>query len=304
MSSNVPQWWVVDPAGRVLTGPCADRVEAEARRDVRIAALADAAGVPDGDPDAARAAYGVRRPDGTLEERQSPEDKAWLAHLHEQLSRVRASAAHGDLAVEIGTALVESGFELHHCDAHDPRGGVCLTPTSATSGEGAGVIVAWTQHDRQAKAHIRGYDAYVGVQETMNYALADVLAALGFTVQPFGQATAHLVVAGPTDLRQPQDAAVEEATPLPPAAPPTPTVRVDECRHATGAVDIVSLLGPADSRLGVPTNDGRAMGGAEGTCADCGARVVTVNIYDPTQPWTIEHGHGGTDRSIGWTAWR
>jgi hypothetical protein len=52
------------------------------------------------------------------------------------------------------------------------------------------------------------------------------------------------------------------------------------------------------------SNDGRAMGASEGTCADCGARVVTVNIYDPTQPWTIEHGRGGTDRSIGWTAWR
>ncbi len=300
MSTNIPQWWVVDPAGRVLDGPCADRVEADHRRNEQIGKLADAAGLPDGDPDAARSAYGVRRPDGTLDERQSPEEKAWLAHLADQLSRVSPSPHH-DLAVGIGTALVESGFDLHHCAAHDPRGGVCLIPTSATTGERAGVLIGWTQHDRQSKEHVRGYHTYTDVQDTMNYALADVLTALGFTVHQFGEGSGHIVTAGTSDTAQATAPAGVEEVAAPAAI--TPSIPVDQCRHP-GACDIVSLLGPADSRLGVPTNDGRAMGAAEGTCADCGARVVTVNIYDPTQPWTIEHGHGGTERSIGWTAWR
>jgi hypothetical protein len=134
----------------------------------------------------------------------------------------------------------------------------------------------------------------------MNFAVADVLTALGFTVEPFGDATAHVFTAVAPPRAQPAtDVREAEAT----AAPVTPTVPVDQCPHP-GAVDIVALLGPAGSRLGVPTNDGRAIGGSEGTCGTCGARVVTVNIYDPTQPWTAERGHGGTDRSIGWTAWR
>ncbi len=198
MSTNIPQWWVVDPADRILDAPCADRVAADQRRDEQIGKLADAAGATDGDPDAARSAYGVRRSDGTFDERQSPEEKAWLAHLVDQLSRIPLTpgSPHHDLAVEIGTALVESGFELHHCAAHDPGGGVCLTPTSATAGERAGVLVAWTQHDRQSKDHVRGYHTYAEVQDTMNYALAGALTALGFTVHQFGQASAHIVTAG------------------------------------------------------------------------------------------------------------
>src|SRR2546429_3069087 len=122
------------------------------RRDAQIAALADAAGVPNGDSGAARAGYGVRRPDGPLDERQSPEGKAWLAHLADQLARIsdghdrplHAGSPHRDLAVDVGTALVESGFDLHDCAAHDPRGGVCLTPTARTAGADAGgVLVAW-----------------------------------------------------------------------------------------------------------------------------------------------------------------
>jgi hypothetical protein len=97
-----------------------------------------------------------------------------------------------DLAREVATALVEAGFELHHCAAKAATGGVCLTPTSDPDG----VIVAWTQHDRMAVEFVHGYDAYVGVQETMNYAVADVLVAMGFAVEGFGQASAHIVTRG------------------------------------------------------------------------------------------------------------
>ena len=100
---------------------------------------------------------------------------------------------------EVATALVEAGSDLHDC-AGAPGGaralgGVCLTPSSlGIPGQPAGgVIVAWTQHDQMAVEHLRGYPAYAGVQETMNYALADALTALGFQVEDFGQASAHIV---------------------------------------------------------------------------------------------------------------
>ncbi len=72
---------------------------------------------------------------------------------------------------------------------------MCLTPSSpGGSGHAAGgVIVGWTQHDRMAVDHVRGYPAYLGVQETMNYAVADALTALGFQVEGFGDASAHIV---------------------------------------------------------------------------------------------------------------
>jgi hypothetical protein len=55
------------------------------------------------------------------------------------------------------------------------------------------VIVSWAQHDRMAVDDARGYEAGESVQETMNYALVDVLVALGFAVEGYGQASAHLV---------------------------------------------------------------------------------------------------------------
>jgi hypothetical protein len=40
---------------------------------------------------------------------------------------------------------------------------------------------------------VRGREADWSVQATMNYALADILSALGFRVEAFGGATAHMV---------------------------------------------------------------------------------------------------------------
>lgn len=78
---------------------------------------------------------------------------------------------------------------------------------------------------------------------------------------------------------------------------------MDGCRHP-GAINIVQLLGRPSFNLGVPAEDGRMIGAAEGTCPDCGARVVTVNIHDPAQPWNVQDGHGGTDHHTAWTPWR
>lgn len=305
MNANIPRWWVIDPTGRILDGPCENQVQADDRRDERLHRLAD--GAEDIDPAAARSAYGVRRPDGLLEERQSPADKAWQAYLDDQLSRLSTghderlhpAVPHYELTIALAAALVESGFDLHDCAGKDPRGGVCLTPSNATL---AGVIVTWAQHDRQARHHVRGHDVYARVQETMNYVLADVLAELGFTVQPIEEGSAHLVTADRNELEAPGRCALPH-----PAAPPaqslTSTTPVELCPHP-GAIDIVSLLGPADSNQGVPANDGREIGAAEGTCDSCGARVVTMNIYDPRKPWAVENGHGGTDRCTDWTPWR
>lgn len=109
-----------------------------------------------------------------------------------RLRRPADLAPAGYLAREVATALVEAGFELHHCAAKAATGGVCLTPTNDPDG----VVVAWTQHDRMAIEFVHGHDSYVGVQETMNYAVADVLVAIGFALEGFGQASAHIVTRG------------------------------------------------------------------------------------------------------------
>lgn len=53
------------------------------------------------------------------------------------------------------------------------------------------MIVTWTQHDAAEAAF--GYGRQSDLQEHMNYALADVLTMIGYPVEGFGQATAHLV---------------------------------------------------------------------------------------------------------------
>ena len=75
--NGVVGWWLVDGGddvpGRVLAGPFPDRAAA----GWSGTALADGA--------AARPAYGVRRADGTLHRRPSPQEWAWLDHLTAQL---------------------------------------------------------------------------------------------------------------------------------------------------------------------------------------------------------------------------
>ncbi|OLT17757.1 hypothetical protein BJF78_36555 [Pseudonocardia sp. CNS-139] len=181
--------------GRVLAGPFADQADCYE------------ASPPEGDTwehvDVIENVYGVRGENGTIEPRISPAEKAFAGFLDQQLSRLShglhvARDAHPGavLAREVATALVEAGFVLHDCAARSPLGGVCLTPNFGYGGRD-GVIVTWAQHHRMARDHVRGYDRYVAVQDGMNYAVADVLAELGFAVEPFGQASAHIVTAVP-----------------------------------------------------------------------------------------------------------
>lgn len=106
------------------------------------------------------------------------------------------------LTSEVGRRLVEAGFALHDCNgptAAQALGGVCLIPTAWQSQpEGAGVIVAWAQHDRLAYDAHR-YLLYQAIQDELNRTLARVLELLGCQVRPFGQGGASLVV-GLADL--------------------------------------------------------------------------------------------------------
>jgi hypothetical protein len=111
--------------------------------------------------------------------------------------RLRADDPQHQLAVGIARDLRAAGFELHDCAAHAPTGGVCLTPSSSPPASYAGVIVTWTQHDVLAHAGDL-FGVHSDVQEVMNYALADVLAILGWRVEQFGQASAHIVT-GPRE---------------------------------------------------------------------------------------------------------
>jgi hypothetical protein len=183
-------WWLVDADTQILAGPFASRVDA---------ALAEFSAPRDGAAGLVPA-HGVRRGDGSLAPRFSADDRAWLAHLSEQLDRLAedwdtliddAGPLTG-LVCEIAAAVTEAGLPLHDCagrTAGPQLGGVCLTP----SPDGEGVLVTWTQHDRMVLGPGRGHAADLAAQRVMNGAVAGVLAAFGFDVDPFGTAPGHRV---------------------------------------------------------------------------------------------------------------
>jgi hypothetical protein len=180
-------WWLVvedDGQGRIVAGPFPDRAEAR-----WAAALG---------PEGARPVYGVRRPDGVLVRKPSPQDWAWLAHLGEQLERLPddwATVLSDDdplttLVVEVTAALAEAGLPLHDsAGPGDEIGGACLIPQPELSG----IVVTWRQHDRMSVDRAHGATADALVQQVMNRALAEVLAARGFVVDAFGGASGHVV---------------------------------------------------------------------------------------------------------------
>ena len=189
-TSATAEWWLVDQDTRVLSGPFGSRLDA---------ALAELAS-PRDDVLVCVPAHGIRRADGSLAPRFSPDDRAWLAHLSEQLDRLAddwdaliddADPLTG-LVCEIAAAVAEAGLPLHDCAGRTTSrqlGGVCLTPAPG----GEGVLVTWTQHDRMALGRVRGHTADVAAQQVMNTAVADVLSAFGFLVESFGDASGHIV---------------------------------------------------------------------------------------------------------------
>ena len=189
-------WWLVDVDSRVVSGPFATRLDAAlAELSTGRDALDDLDLL-----DALVPAHGIRRDDGSLSPRFSPDDRAWLAHLSEQLDRLAddwdaliddADPLTG-LVCEVAAAVAEAGLPLHDCAGRTGSrqlGGVCLTPAPGEHG----VLVSWTQHDRMALGRVRGHAADLAAQEVMNHALAGVLAAFGFELEPFGEASGHIV---------------------------------------------------------------------------------------------------------------
>lgn len=180
-----PGWWVVDESAQVLAGPFTDRVDAD------WAALAD--GLP------GVSVHGIRRADGGVTPRPSPEERAFLGDLGEQLDRLPRDwdALMSDtdplttLVVEVAAALVEAGLPLHDASQDHPAGGVCLMPETASGG----VLVSWRAHDRMSVHDLRGAAATDTVQQSMNVAVADILWNLGFLVEPFGATGSSLVTA-------------------------------------------------------------------------------------------------------------
>jgi hypothetical protein len=188
-----PAWWLVDePEGgsaeQVVAGPFSDRIDA------------DWAALSGGLAASGRAVHGVLRGDGRLVRRQSPEERAWLSDLGDQLDRLPEDwdgpLSDEDelvtLVVEVASALVEAGLPLHDCAGQDPAGGVCLTPEPG----GAGVLVSWHQHDRMSHEQVRGAEVHAAVQHTMNAAAAECLRQLGFDVERYGSTGCSLVALG------------------------------------------------------------------------------------------------------------
>ena len=180
-----PGWWLVDDSAQVLAGPFTDRVDAD------WAALAD--GLP------GVSVHGIRRADGGVTPRPSPEERAFLGDLGEQLDRLPRDwdALMSDtdplttLVVEVAAALVEAGLPLHDASQDHPAGGVCLMPETASGG----VLVSWRAHDRMSVHDLRGAAATDTVQQSMNVAVADILWNLGFLVEPSGATGSSLVTA-------------------------------------------------------------------------------------------------------------
>lgn len=184
-------WWLVDQAGgATVAGPFVDRLEADwALWSTGLAGTASAV-------------HGVRRVDGGVIRRQSPQDREWLSELGRQLDRLpedwEPNMADDEdalitVVVELTAALLEAGLPLHGYAAPEAggAGGVCLTPHPA----GLGVLVTWRQHDRMSVQQVRGAAMDAAVQRTMTAAVATVLQQMGFSVEEFGLTGAHLVTA-------------------------------------------------------------------------------------------------------------
>lgn len=102
----------------------------------------------------------------------------------------------GGLAREIARALVEAGFPVHHCSGWDPQrrvGGVCVrpVPVRADPTGASGVTVSWAVHELLALAPAREAECEA-TREIMNMALAEMLFALGYAIQPFGASGAWM----------------------------------------------------------------------------------------------------------------
>lgn len=181
---NTPAWYLVDHARRIVSGPFVDRTAAGGGERYRDEATRPA------DADELRAAYGVWADDGTIELRVTPADRAWEAHLSAQLDRLgdpvtRRESPAAELAVDVATALVEAGFELHDRTGRSrdaALGGVSVARGGDGSAYGPGVAVTWVPHDRVVLDHVRPAEATAAVRATMDAALAGVLGALGFAV--------------------------------------------------------------------------------------------------------------------------
>ncbi|WP_346623828.1 hypothetical protein [Blastococcus montanus] len=180
-----PAWWLVGESAQVLAGPFADQVDADW--------AAFGGGLP------AVAVFGARRTDGSVALRPSPQERAWLRELGDQLDRLPedwdALLSDTDplttLVVEIAAALVEAGLPLHDAGRGGPAGGVCLVPETGS----CGVLVSWRTHDRMSVQGVHGAAADAAVQQLMNTAVADTLAQLGFVVEPGGPGGGSLVTA-------------------------------------------------------------------------------------------------------------
>jgi hypothetical protein len=185
-SGPVVGWWLVvesedelGESGRIVGGPFLDQVEADwavLTSDLPVSVRT-------------RVVHGRRRSDGALVPQASPEERAWIAELEQQLDRLSEDwnelITDGDalttLAVEVTAALLEVGLPLYDGQAGAGAGGVCLSPAP----DHRGVLVTWRQHDWMSVQRTRGLEADVAVSQTMNAAVAHVLWDMDFLVEPF-----------------------------------------------------------------------------------------------------------------------
>lgn len=180
------------PQRRVVAGPFADEVEASwaalSRSDLDLTRM--------------QSIYGVRQqPGGPLLRRPSPQEHEWLNHLGMQLERLPVgwdTELEDDdplitLVVEVTAALADAGLPLYDCagttEPGTRLGGACVIPDVPQQA----VVVSWRQHDRMSIDLVRGPDATDVVHQVMTTAVAEVLTAVGMTVELFGGGDGLLV---------------------------------------------------------------------------------------------------------------
>ncbi|RBY81923.1 hypothetical protein DQ240_19825 [Blastococcus sp. TF02A-26] len=187
--ATVLGWWLTevedDGRGPVVAGPFATRAEA-------------GWATAEHPPGTVETVYGVRRPDGRVKRRPSPQEWAWLAHLGEQLGRLPGEWEEvvddedplTTLVVEVTAALAEAGLPLHDATGEDAAlGGAVLRCEPDLDG----IVVTWRQHERMSVDQVHGAAAEDAVQQVMSRAVADVLAVRGFDVEAFGGGCGHVV---------------------------------------------------------------------------------------------------------------
>jgi hypothetical protein len=189
-----PAWWLLGEGRRVALGPYVTEDEADAANPLDERRL-----------DIYDPVYGIRRDDGTVDERVSPEMRVarerYQRYVHEQLNAAVplkvfdavADDPQAALLVDVATTIVHAGLTL--AGPHSP-----VRPDGVTAA-GVGLGIADQGPDGERVVMVTwccGEDARFETGRILLPAVADVLRANGFTVEDHWSRSGTQLVTGRT----------------------------------------------------------------------------------------------------------